>query len=73
MAQHLYYYPIPEMPKPQLRLLCAYEAGHVTLFARTDAFLDRSIEGKTWDALWSVKAHVESGTSSEDLAWLLKH
>jgi len=61
MANHLYLQDIPGKPKPQLRLLSTYEAGYVTLFARTDTFLDRSVEGKSWEALWSMKAHVEAG------------
>lgn len=63
MAQHLFAAPQEAKPKPQLRLLVGYEGGNVSLFARTDAFLDRSIEGQTWDALWNVKVHVESGTA----------
>lgn len=62
MANHLYIQGVDTRGKPQLRLLSSYEAGHVTLFARTDSYLDRSIEGKSWDTLWSLKAHVESGT-----------
>lgn len=64
MANHLYLHDIASKPKPQLRLLSAYEAGHVTLFARTDVYLDRSVEGKSWEALWTLKAHVESGQHS---------
>ncbi|KAF8312477.1 WD40 repeat-like protein [Clavulina sp. PMI_390] len=60
MAIHMYWHDLADKPKPQLRLLAAYEAGHVALFARTDAYLDRSVEGQTWDMLWTCKAHVES-------------
>lgn len=61
MALHLYWQDLSDKPESQLRLLSSYEAGHVTLFARTDTYLDRSVEGKSWDGLWTVKAHVESG------------
>ena len=45
----------------QIQLLSAYENGSVTLwrFTRTDK--QTSVEGIGWEALWSVKLHVESG------------
>lgn len=47
-----------------LRLLCAYENGSVTLWSFTRTDKQTSVEGIGWEALWSVKRHVESG-------WLL--
>lgn len=45
-----------------LRLLCAYENGGVTLrrYSRTDK--RTSVEGVGWDVVWDVKLHVESST-----------
>ena len=62
MAHHLYHYSAASLKEPQLRLLAAFEDGHVTLFIRTDTFRSRSVEGVGWDMLWSVKVHVESGS-----------
>ena len=44
----------------ELRLLCAYESGGVTLrrYSRTDK--RTSVEGLGWDAVWDVKLHAES-------------
>jgi hypothetical protein len=64
MSQHLYAVQLEGKTKPQLRLLASYEAGGATLFARTDTYLNRSVEGESWDALWTVKIHVESGGST---------
>ena len=46
----------------ELRLLCAYESGGVTLrrYSRTDKLT--SVEGMGWDVVWDVKLHVESST-----------
>lgn len=65
MSMHLFEQSHPNVPdRPQLRLLCSYENGSVTLWAfrRMDKFT--SVEGVGWDALWSSKLHVESGMSS---------
>lgn len=43
-------------------MVAAYEDGTVSLFARTDTFFSRSVEGQGWTKLWNVKVHVESGT-----------
>lgn len=45
----------------ELRLLCAYENGGVTLrrYARPDK--RKSVEGVGWEVVWAVKLHVESG------------
>ncbi|KAF8071996.1 WD-40 repeat-containing protein [Lyophyllum atratum] len=44
----------------ELRLLCAYESGSVTLrrYARTDK--STSVEGAGWEVIWDAKLHVES-------------
>lgn len=44
----------------ELRLLCAYENGGVTLrrYARPDK--RKSVEGVGWEVVWAVKLHVES-------------
>ena len=65
MSMHLFYgSSLAGSSRRQLRLLCAYENGSVTLrgYRHND---DRpSIEGLGWETLWTVKNHVESGTSS---------
>jgi ASTRA-associated protein 1 len=62
MAHHLYQSSVPDLTDLQLRLLAAFEDGHVALFARTDTFRSRSVEGMGWDTLWSIEVHVESGS-----------
>ena len=44
----------------ELRLLCAYENGGVTLrrYARPEKL--KSVEGVGWEIVWSVKLHVEA-------------
>lgn len=70
MSMHLFYgSPSDESSRRQLRLLCGYENGSVTLRGyRHDDRQRPSVEGIGWDTLWSVKLHVESGTSSESVA-----
>lgn len=69
MAMHLF---SPSLTSPQpsssssrnlggLRLLCAYEDGSVTSWSFTRTDKQTSVEGVGWEALWSVKRHVESG------------
>ncbi|KAF8577783.1 WD40 repeat-like protein [Ramaria rubella] len=43
----------------QPRLLLAYENGSISLFVHTEA-TEKSIEGRGWDSLWTVKSHAES-------------
>lgn len=48
----------------QLQLLCAYESGTVTqwrFFAKDKL---TSVEGIGWEAVWTVKLHVETGMHS---------
>jgi hypothetical protein len=45
----------------QLQLLSAYENGGVTLWRYTRTDKQTSVEGIGWEAIWSVKLHVESG------------
>ncbi|CCM03104.1 uncharacterized protein FIBRA_05224 [Fibroporia radiculosa] len=62
MGMHLFQVPYPHSSeRQQLRLLCAYENGSVTSwgYMRTDK--ETSVEGVGWEAIWSVKLHVESG------------
>lgn len=62
MSMHLFVYAHPNVSdNRQLRLLCSYENGSVTMFAFTRKGRDTSIEGIGWDTLWTVKLHVESG------------
>ena len=44
----------------QLCLLLAYENGSVSLVANSEA-TKKTMEGRGWDRLWTVKTHVESG------------
>ncbi|KAH9856558.1 WD-40 repeat-containing protein [Lenzites betulinus] len=65
MSMHLSSAPHPHTAaagRARLRLLCGYENGSVTLWGRADAAAERevSVEGMGWDALWSVRLHVES-------------
>jgi hypothetical protein len=65
-----------DSPKGQLNLLAAYEIGSVALFRFNPESQQRlvtkvseygfegSIEGRGWECLWKVRAHVESGSSS---------
>jgi hypothetical protein len=45
----------------KIQLLCAYENGGVTLWRYTRTDKQTSVEGIGWEAIWSVKLHVESG------------
>ncbi|KIM84143.1 hypothetical protein PILCRDRAFT_818460 [Piloderma croceum F 1598] len=44
----------------QIQLLCAYENGGVTLWRYIRTNKQTSVEGIGWEAIWSVKLHVES-------------
>ncbi|KAG8998146.1 ASTRA complex subunit [Tulasnella sp. JGI-2019a] len=75
MSLHLMSVPHPSSSSkaPHLRVLTAYENGGVCLWAYTKDDDAISIEGCGWEALWQVKAHVESVmalavTSSHDFA-----
>jgi hypothetical protein len=48
----------------RIQLLCAYENGGVTLWKYTRTDKQTSVEGIGWEAIWSVKLHVESGLLS---------
>lgn len=48
--------------RTQLRLLCAYENGSMTMWAYTRTDKETSVEGVGWESLWTVRLHVESGT-----------
>lgn len=43
----------------ELRILCAYENGSVAL-RRFVGEKKTSVEGKGWEAIWTVKLHVEA-------------
>jgi ASTRA-associated protein 1 len=64
MSMHLFYGPPSEQTSRKLlRLLCGYENGSVTLREYRHNVDKPSIDGIGWDVLWTVKLHVESGTS----------
>ncbi|KAF9466576.1 WD-40 repeat-containing protein [Collybia nuda] len=44
----------------ELRILCAYESGEVTLRRYASVDLQTSVEGAGWEVIWNVKLHVES-------------
>ena len=44
----------------ELRLLCAYENGGVTLRRYAQPEKHKSVEGVGWEIMWSIKLHVES-------------
>lgn len=50
----------PHSRRMQLRLLCAYENGNVTMWGHTRADKDKSVEGIGWENIWTSKLHVES-------------
>jgi hypothetical protein len=56
----------------KVQLLSGYENGSVTLwrFTRTDK--QTSVEGIGWEAVWSVKLHVESGLLFQILTTISK-
>lgn len=56
MSLHLF----EDLLENDLRLLLAYESGAVALFVTADVW-QKTVEGKSWHKLWSVKMHVESG------------
>ncbi|CAL1716304.1 unnamed protein product [Somion occarium] len=61
MSLHLFTFAHPHhSDRTQLRLLCAYENGGVTLRAFTRTDKETSVEGIGWDVIWSSKLHVES-------------
>lgn len=66
MSLHIFTVPrsqtVPEATSEELRLLCAYENGTVTLrkYTRTDE--QKSIEGVGWENIWTSKVHVEAST-----------
>lgn len=64
MAMHLFYalQIFPSTAPRELRLLCAYEDGGVTLRRRVALPGIRTIEGKGWETIWRSKLHVESGS-----------
>ncbi|KAG6815307.1 hypothetical protein H0H87_003107 [Tephrocybe sp. NHM501043] len=44
----------------ELRLLCAYESGSVTLRRYTRADKATSVEGAGWEVIWDAKMHAET-------------
>jgi ASTRA-associated protein 1 len=66
MSLHLFKVPITsEFATYELRLLCGYENGGVTLWRYTRPQKPTSVEGAGWEAVWSAKVHVESGASED--------
>ena len=64
MSLHLFKVPITsEFATNELRLLCGYENGGVTLLRYTRPQKPTSVEGAGWEAVWSTKLHVESGAN----------
>jgi len=61
MSMHLFEHAHPNLPdRTQLRLLCAYENGSVTMFGYTRKDRETSVEGIGWDTIWSIRTHLES-------------
>ena len=44
----------------ELRLLCAYENGGVTLWRYANSGKQVSVEGLGWEAVWAVKLHADT-------------
>ena len=64
MSMHLFQSP-QVSANMQLCLLLAYENGSVSLVVRHEA-TEKSIEGRGWERVWTVKSHVESGKQVHD-------
>lgn len=64
MGLHLFSSPVESngIYYNELRILCAYENGSVTLrkYAHTDKPI--SIEGAGWEVLWTSKLHAETSS-----------
>ncbi|OSD06412.1 WD-40 repeat-containing protein [Trametes coccinea BRFM310] len=61
MSMHLSSVPHPHAAdRARLRLLCGYENGSVTMWGYVRDDKEISIEGIGWEALWTVRLHVES-------------
>ena len=66
MSLHLFQSPEASASnRMQLCLLLAYENGSVSLVIQRET-IEKSIEGRGWDKLWTVKSHVESGKQAYD-------
>lgn len=59
MSLHLFLYST-ELSRQELRLLCAFENGGITLRHCTSPKGEKTVEGRNWDVLWTSKLHVES-------------
>ncbi|KAF7791680.1 hypothetical protein EIP86_002703 [Pleurotus ostreatoroseus] len=74
MSMHLFQHPHPHASgQTQLRLLCCYENGGVTLWAYTNQNKPTSIEGIGWERLWTTKAHNETGQRFFDTLTIASH
>ncbi|KAL1744455.1 WD40-repeat-containing domain protein [Schizophyllum fasciatum] len=60
MSLHLFRSARESSFSSELRLLCAYENGGVTLRRCTRPFGEKTVEGKGWEVIWTSKVHVES-------------
>lgn len=61
MSLHLFATPRTSSSENVLQLLCAFENGSVALSRFNSSGKQTSVEGVGWEAIWSVKLHVESG------------
>ncbi len=65
MSMHLFHHPHPHVSdQKELRLLCCYENGGVTLWAYTNQTKLTSIEGIGWENLWTTRLHNETSEAS---------
>ena len=66
MAVHLFYapqsFPSTSTAPRELRLLCAYEDGGVTLHRCLALPGVQTVQGKGWEMIWRSKLHIESGS-----------
>jgi len=64
-------------PLSNLRLLTAYESGHVILREYLTPERVKSVEGRGWEAIWNVKLHNEASEkgpcSSISESYMLSH
>jgi ASTRA-associated protein 1 len=68
MSLHLFMVPSVDSPSTserndELRLLCGYENGGVTLWRFTKRDKRTSVEGVGWEVIWTVKQHAEAGAT----------
>jgi hypothetical protein len=63
MGLHLFTFHSDHNGTQELRILCAYENGGVTLRKYARINQSTSVEGEGWEVLWTSKLHAETSVS----------